>query len=121
MADDHAHDASPGSKWRAVSFGDLLAGRDDLPDPAEAVEAAKKKSIVKLGRQTKGRRGKGVTTISDLPLDEAGLHELATKLKGLCGCGGTVKDGIIEIQGDQRDRLAKELEKLGYRVKLAGG
>ena len=110
-----------GSQWHSVSFGELLAGRDDLPDPAEEAAAAKKKSVVKLGRQTKGRRGKGVTTISDLPLDETGLQELATKLKGLCGCGGTVKDGVIEIQGDQRDRLAKELEKMGYRVKLAGG
>jgi predicted translation initiation factor SUI1 len=121
MPDDDRPEPAGSSKWRSVSFGDLLAGRDDVPDPAEAVDAARKKSVVKLGRQTKGRRGKGVTTISDLPLNEAELHELATKLKGLCGCGGTVKDGIIEIQGDQRDRLAKELEKLGHRVKLAGG
>jgi translation initiation factor 1 len=121
MPDDNVSETAGTSKWRSVSFGELLAGRDDVPDPAHAAEAAKKKSVVKLGRQTKGRRGKGVTTISELPLDDAGLQELATKLKGLCGCGGTVKDGVIEIQGDQRDRLARELEKLGYRVKLAGG
>jgi len=121
MSDDQRQDASSGAKWRPVSFGELLAGRDDVPDPAEAEAAARRKSVVKLGRQTKGRRGKGVTTISELPLDDAGLQELATKLKGLCGCGGTVKDGVIEIQGDQRDRLTRELERLGYRVKLAGG
>ena len=73
---------------------------------------------VKLSRETAGRRGKGVTVISELPLDEAQLKELATLLKNKCGTGGTAKDGRIEIQGDQRDRLAAELEKLGYKVKL---
>ena len=77
--------------------------------------------VVRLGRETKGRRGKGVTTVSDLPLDEAGLLELATKLKDRCGTGGTVKDGVIEIQGDQRDRLAAVLEGMGYKVKRVGG
>ncbi|MFI5459541.1 MAG: translation initiation factor [Isosphaerales bacterium] len=77
--------------------------------------------VVKLGRETKGRRGKGVTTVSDLPLDAAGLLELAAKLKERCGTGGTVKDGRIEIQGDQRDRLAAVLEGMGYRVKRVGG
>jgi predicted translation initiation factor SUI1 len=77
--------------------------------------------VVRLGRETKGRRGKGVTTVSDVPLDEAGLLQLATKLKDRCGTGGTVKDGVIEIQGDQRDRLAAVLEGMGYRVKRVGG
>jgi predicted translation initiation factor SUI1 len=62
-----------------------------------------------------------VTIISDLPLDETGLNELATKLKTRLGTGGTVKDGRIEIQGDHRDRIIQELESLGYRVKRAGG
>ena len=62
-----------------------------------------------------------MTTVSDLPLDEAGLLELATQLKDRCGTGGTVKDGVIEIQGDQRDRLAAVLEGMGYRVKRVGG
>ena len=53
--------------------------------------------------------------------NEAGLLELAAKLKSLCGTGGTVKDRKIEIQGDQRDRITAELEKLGYKVKRAGG
>jgi predicted translation initiation factor SUI1 len=77
--------------------------------------------VVRLGRETKGRRGKGVTTVSDLPLDGAGLRELAATLKQRCGTGGTVKDGRIEIQGDQRDRLAAVLEGMGYRVKRVGG
>lgn len=93
------------------------------PEPiAQPQEPAKKNApVVKVGRQTKGRRGKGVTTVSDVPLDEAGLLELAATLKNRCGTGGTVKDGVIEIQGDQRDRLSAALESLGYRVKRVGG
>jgi len=78
-------------------------------------------AVVRLGRETKGRRGKGVTTVSDLPMDDAGLVELAAQLKQRCGTGGTVKDGRIEIQGDQRDRLAAVLQGMGYRVKRVGG
>jgi len=70
--------------------------------------------VVRVGRETKGRRGKGVTIVSDVPLNEAGLQELAARLKQRCGTGGMVKDGRIEIQGDQRDRLIAELEGLGY-------
>lgn len=62
-----------------------------------------------------------MTTVSDLPLNENGITELATKLKTRLGTGGTVKDGRIEIQGDHRDRIIEELEGLGYRVKRAGG
>lgn len=92
-------------------------------EPVMARQEMPKKSapVVRLGRETKGRRGKSVTTVSDVPLDEAGLLELATKLKNRCGTGGTVKDGRIEIQGDQRDRLAAVLEGMGYRVKRVGG
>jgi len=74
-----------------------------------------------VGRETKGRRGKGVTTVSDLPLDENGLVELAARLKQRLGTGGTIKDGRIEIQGDHRDRIIAELEGMGYRAKPAGG
>jgi protein-tyrosine phosphatase len=92
-------------------------------DPVVAKEEMPKKSapVVRLGRETKGRRGKGVTTVSDVPLDEVGLLELAARLKDRCGTGGTVRDGVIEIQGDQRDRLAEVLEGMGYRVKRVGG
>ena len=83
--------------------------------------APNKSTVVRVGRETKGRRAKGVTTVSDLPLDENGLAALAAMLKQRLGTGGTVKDGRIEIQGDQRDRIVAELERLGYRVKRAGG
>ncbi|MCZ2340581.1 MAG: hypothetical protein LC104_02145 [Bacteroidales bacterium] len=75
----------------------------------------------KVGRETAGRRGKGVVTIFDLPITESQLKELAATLKSRCGTGGTVKEGRIEIQGDIRDRVIAELEKLGYKVKRVGG
>jgi protein-tyrosine phosphatase len=108
----------------------IVGGRKRAAPPPEiAVEPAVTKEemtrktapVVRLGRESKGRRGKGVTIVSDVPLDEAGLLQLATKLKDRCGTGGTVKDGVIEIQGDQRDRLAAVLESMGYRVKRVGG
>jgi translation initiation factor 1 len=81
----------------------------------------KKLHTVKVSRETAGRKGKGVTVISELPLKDDELKELATLLKNKCGTGGTAKDGRIEIQGDHRDKLVTELEKLGYKVKRAGG
>ena len=76
---------------------------------------------VRVGRETKGRKGKGVTIISGLPLTETELQSLAKQLKQKCGSGGTVKAGIIEIQGDHRDMLIDELVKQGYRAKRSGG
>ena len=102
----------------------LLGGSDEPlpPKPTPpAPPAPKKVHTVKLSRETAGRKGKGVTVVSELPLNEDQLKELATQLKNKCGTGGTAKDGRIEIQGDQRDRIAQELEKLGYKVKRAGG
>ncbi|HWG46549.1 MAG TPA: hypothetical protein VN688_27555 [Gemmataceae bacterium] len=100
--------------------------QDSLPTEAAPArpavkEPAKKPVTLKVGRETAGRRGKGVTTVFDVPLDESALRELAATLKQRCGTGGTVKDGRIEIQGDQRERIVAELEKLGYRVKRVGG
>ena len=77
--------------------------------------------IVRVGRQTKGRKGKGVTLISGVPLDCETIKILGKELKKKCGTGGTVKDGIIEIQGDHRDMLVQELEKKGWTVKRSGG
>ena len=76
---------------------------------------------VRVSRETKGRAGKGVTLVSGVPLSEAELAELATRLKKRCGTGGTVKDGVIEIQGEHRDTLVAELTKLGFKAKKAGG
>jgi translation initiation factor 1 len=77
--------------------------------------------IVRIGRETKGRKGKGVTTISGVPLDPSGLTALAKELKRTCGSGGTIKENIIEIQGDHRDVLFDEMAKRGWRVKRCGG
>lgn len=103
----------------------LFQGGGQQKSPVSEIGQAKKdvaKNVtVRVGRETKGRSGKGVTTVSDLPLDETGLAELATKLKQRLGTGGTAKDGRIEIQGDQRDRIVTELERMGYRVKRVGG
>lgn len=76
--------------------------------------------IVRIGRKTKGRKGSGVSIISGVPLDEKGLKKLAKQLKQKCGTGGTVKSGIIEIQGDHREQLKLELVRQGYKVKLSG-
>ncbi len=76
--------------------------------------------IVRLHRETKGRKGKGVTIITGLDLAEQELKGLAKTLKQLCGTGGSVKDGHIEIQGEQRDKLKAHLESCGYKVKIAG-
>lgn len=77
--------------------------------------------IVRVSRQTKGRKGKGVTVIIGLPLTSAELKRLARELKARCGSGGTVKDNTIEIQGDHRDVLIDILQSKGYTVKRAGG
>jgi len=74
-----------------------------------------------LHRDSKGRGGKGVTLIKNLVLSEADMTALAKKIKQACGVGGTVKDGVIEIQGENREKIAAVLTKLGYKVKLAGG
>ena len=76
---------------------------------------------VRVSRDTRGRGGKGVTVITGLPLAPPALAELAAALKKRCGCGGTVKHGVIEIQGEHRDAMMAELTRLGYRPKRAGG
>lgn len=83
--------------------------------------SATSRSPVRVGRETKGRKGKGATVITGLPLTGAQLEELARQLKKRCGSGGTVRDGVIEIQGDHRDVLVSELERLGFPAKRAGG
>lgn len=77
--------------------------------------------VVRIRREVKGRKGKGVTTISGFDLDAVDLKEMAARLKRLCGSGGSVKDGIVIIQGDHRTLLVDHLAQQGYKVKLAGG
>lgn len=77
--------------------------------------------VVRLHRETKGRGGKAVTLIKGLPLAGDALKSLASQLKKKCGVGGALKGDNIEIQGDQREFLKGELERLGYLVKISGG
>lgn len=98
--------------------GECVCGR---AAPSAVGNARQGDGIVRLGRETKGRKGGGVTVVTGLPLAGAELDALASRLKKMCGVGGTVRDGVIEIQGEQRARLQPELEKLGYKVKIAGG
>ncbi|HKX06450.1 MAG TPA: stress response translation initiation inhibitor YciH [Methylomirabilota bacterium] len=77
--------------------------------------------VVRLFRDRGGRNGKTVTVIRGLPERGPALEARAAEMKRLCGAGGTLKDGVVEIQGDHRERLAEHLRALGYTVKLAGG
>ncbi len=91
------------------------------PAEPEAPRRPRGDGIVRVRRETQGRGGKTVTTVSGVPLADDALAVLAGELKRRCGTGGTAKDGVIEIQGDHRDRLVAELEQRGYTVKRAGG
>ncbi|GAA6145895.1 translation initiation factor Sui1 [Thalassolituus maritimus] len=77
--------------------------------------------VVRVSRETKGRGGKVMTLVSGVPLAGSELKTLAKELKKKCGVGGALKDGIIEIQGEQRDLLVSELTKRGFTVKKVGG
>ncbi len=90
------------------------------PEEAKAPRP-KGDGIVRIQRQTSGRKGKGVCLITGIDLDDDALNKLAAELKKKCGCGGALKDGVIEIQGDKRDLLKTLLEAKGMKVKLAGG
>lgn len=76
---------------------------------------------VRVAREVSGRNGKAVTVITGLPPDPAGLDALAARLKKLCGAGGAVKGGAVEIQGEHRDRIVAELQRLGHAPRRAGG
>ena len=77
--------------------------------------------VIRVRRETKGRRGKTVTTVSGVPLAGEELRLLASELKRRCGTGGTEKDGVIEVQGDHRETIVAELSRRGFTAKLAGG
>jgi translation initiation factor 1 len=96
------------------SDGDQRKQRAESPRPAPG-------GRVKVRREVAGRRGKAVTTVSNVPLDDAALRELAGRLKKRCGVGGSAKDGVIELQGDHRTVVVELLRAEGYDVVLAGG
>ena len=107
-------------KPRATFRGVVL--RTAVPRSAPpAADATAGAARVRISREVAGRGGKAVSVIRGLPLGQAALEELAARLKRLCGAGGAVRDGAIEIQGEHRDRLVAELAKLGYAAKRAGG
>lgn len=91
------------------------------PAPAAKPASPKADGVARVGRETKGRKGAGVTVISGLGLAEEALKTLAKELKARCGSGGTVKDGVIEIQGEHRDTVLAELAQRGIKAKRAGG
>ncbi len=101
------------------SQGDLL--KKEEKNAAFVKSLPPHEQVVYLHRESKGRGGKGVSLVKNLALSEKDMKALAKKLKASCGSGGTVKDGVIEIQGEHREKIAEVLGKLGYRVKIAGG
>jgi translation initiation factor 1 len=107
-------DAKP--VWSSTA-GDLRRA----PAAAPAAPRRTGDGRVRVRRETAGRRGKAVTTISGVPLDDDALRALAGRLKKRCGVGGSAKDGVIELQGDQRDVVVDMLRAEGYDVVLAGG
>ena len=88
---------------------------------AKARSAAVGDGVVKVSRQTKGRGGKSVTLVTGLALDPDALAVLGKHLRTACGCGGTVKDGVIEVQGDHCEKVMEALKKQGYQPKRVGG
>lgn len=98
--------------------GDL---RRQTPAPRKVKSLAPYEQTVYLHRDSKGRGGKTVTLIKKLILSEEEMKDLAKKLKQICGSGGTVKEDVIEIQGEHREKIAAALKGMGYKVKIAGG
>jgi translation initiation factor 1 len=111
----------PNEKGRLVystRSGDLRRS----PSPKRDVQSLPpRRQTARIALDKSHRRGKAVTIVSSLVLSEADMEALARSLKTLCGAGGTVKDGTIEIQGDHRDKIAAHLAGLGYKVKRVGG
>jgi translation initiation factor 1 len=98
--------------------GDL---RKKKENPAGTTSLPPRQQTVYLHRESGGRGGKAVTLVKNLALSLDDLKTLAKKLKQECGTGGTIKDGVIEMQGEQRQKIAALLQRLGYKVKIAGG
>lgn len=104
--------------------GDLRKKNNLTPSPSPTGRGESlppQQQTAYLHRESGGRGGKVVSVVKNLILTEEDMKALAKKLKQECGTGGTVKDGMIEIQGEHRQRMAEVLKKLGYKVKIAGG
>ena len=101
--------------------GRITSERESPRRSGKATHQPKRDGVVRVSRETKGRKGAGVSIITGVPLSSNELKELARELKGQCGSGGTVRTDTIEIQGDHRDKLVELLSAKGWTVKRAGG
>jgi translation initiation factor 1 len=108
-----------GPEWKQSAPGSSLPPKTAKKPQKQA--PLKNDGIVRVGRETKGRKGAGVTVITGIQSHPEGLKQIAKELKQKCGTGGTVKRNVIEIQGDHRDLLVAELTARGYTTKRAGG
>ena len=111
------------SSQQKKAAGKQVSGnqRKAAPVAVEPLRNLPNDGVVRVGRETQGRKGGGVTVVTGVPLEGDALIAYAKELKQRLGCGGTCKDGIIEIQGDKRDQLMTELAKKGWKVKRVGG
>ena len=109
--------------WSSDGGDRRKAGRSAARDrgPAQPSGGGSGGGRVKVRRETSGRRGKTVTTVSNVPLGDDGLRDLAGKLKKRCGVGGSAKAGVIELQGDHRETVMEVLKAEGFDAVLAGG
>ena len=99
-----------------------VANRSETPRRSGKTHSSPKRDgIVRVSRETKGRKGAGVSIVTGVPLNSDELKDLARELKGKCGSGGTILGETIEIQGDHRDKLVELLSEKGWTVKRAGG
>ncbi|HET9908580.1 MAG TPA: translation initiation factor [Anaerolineales bacterium] len=104
--------------------GDLRKKKHITPDPSPGRRGESlppQQQTIYLHRESSGRGGKAVTLVKNLVLSNDEMKSLAKKLKQECGTGGTIKDDVIEMQGEQREKIAALLRTLGYKVKIAGG
>jgi len=107
--------------WSSDQGLPLSGVRREESKPRKIISVPPHQQTIYLHRDSKGRGGKSVTLLKNLILSEEDTKELAKRLKQVCGSGGTVKDSIIEIQGEHCEKVAEELKKIGYKVKIAGG
>ena len=104
-----------------TEHGRIISQRESPKRSGKATTSPKRDGVIRVSRETKGRKGAGVSIITGVRLSSNELKELARELKGKCGSGGTVRADTIEIQGDHRDRLVELLSAKGWTVKRAGG
>lgn len=111
----------PKDNHRTVWSSDQGDLRKEESNPRKSISLPPHQQTIYLHRDSKGRGGSSVTLLKNLVLSQEDMKKLAKRLKQVCGSGGTIKENIIEIQGEHREKMAEELKKMGYKVKIAGG